>query len=326
MFTETEADALARLRREGLGTRAIARRLGVTRWQVRKWVAEHERRDRSEFFSGLRKFDLPLPPEEGPAILMFDLELSPALGWTYRAWDANIIAWEKQQQIMSVAYKWLLLPNGNDATPGWIGAIQDPNFVPDGYNEHYVVERLHALFEAADIVIAHNLARFDRKHSQSAFLRCGLGPVSPYQEIDTLKVSRRELFELRYSLDHLTKVWGIASKGEAVGIDTWLAALRGDPEAWERIRVYNIDDVIALQDMYLTLRPWMGIPGKPGHPNLGHYFDRPVCSKCGSEDFTDRGEHRTTVSEFVSIRCNNCGGYSRARYRNPQDDGGVAFL
>lgn len=326
MLTETQADAAARLRREGLGTRAIARRVGVTRWQVRKWVEQHERRDRAEFHARLRRLGLDLPPEIGPAILLFDLEMSPALGWTYAAWDTNIVAWERQQQVMSLAYKWLVLPNGDETEPRFVGQIQDPGFTPNTQDEFYTVDRLHALFDAADIIVAHNLARFDRKKSQSAFIRNDLGPTAPYQEIDTFKVASREFGEMRNSLDHLTYVWGLAAKGEKMGMAGWLGALAGDREQWDRLRTYNLGDVTALQELYLQLRPWMGIPGKPGHPNIGHYFDYPACGKCGSALYDDKGVHRTTVSEFVTIQCANCRGYSRARYRNPQEDGGVAFL
>ena len=39
--------------------------------------------------------------------LIFDIEISPNLTWTYEKYDARIISIEQNQFILSVAYKWL---------------------------------------------------------------------------------------------------------------------------------------------------------------------------------------------------------------------------
>jgi hypothetical protein len=84
----------------------------------------------------------------------------------------------------------------------------------------------------------------------------------------------------------------------------WKKCLAGDPQALENMAKYNDQDIVALEDWYLILRPWI-----KNHPNIGLYIEseEPVCSACGSKHLTPAGEYHTNVSVFKNFRCDECG-------------------
>ncbi len=102
--------------------------------------------------------------------------------------------------------------------------------------------------------------------------------------------------------------------------------MKGDANAWREMEEYNKADVVATSEVYVKLLPWIGQPGKHAAPNLGHWARGiMVCPKCGHDKLIKRGFHPTPVSEFQTYQCKRCKGYSRARKREPQLDGGVAL-
>lgn len=253
------------------------------------------------------------PPEKGPAILLFDIENTPALAWVWGAYNQDIIAVERDWHLLSFAYAWYR-PEGK-AKVDFVGLNQDPDFTPDGTDDLFVAERLAAVLDAADIVIAHNAEKFDRRKVNARLLYHRIDPPSPYQVIDTLKVSKREFANYSDSLKELSRLHSLGAKVPHHGFDLWRSCMRGDAAAWRLMERYNRHDVRLLESAYRLLVPYMGLPGKPGHPNLGLYTDKPVCPKCGHDGLVKRGFHRTSVSVYQTFRCSECGGYSRARVR-----------
>ena len=295
-------------RQNGASVCKTADNLGYSYPQVRAYVEWYE--------SALT--DLAPPPEEGPKILIYDIETAPAAVWTWAWWKTNVIAVERDWYMLSVAYKWM----GDDEVHFFCIA-DDPEFTPDTTEDEFVVRRLHRLFNQADITIAHNGDRFDLTKANARFLVHNLGPTSPVQTIDTLKESRRYFNQYSHSLKELTRYLDIEQKMQNDGWDLWRGCMRGDPEWWEKMEEYNRQDVVALEELYLKIRPFIGTPGKRAHPNLGHWSKgKLVCPNCQSEKVHRRGSgealHRTIVSEFQTIHCQNCGAYSRLRQRIPQ--------
>src|SRR5690606_33855206 len=84
-------------------------------------------------------------------------------------------------------------------------------------------------------------------------------------------------------------------KVEHEGHDLWVKCLmtpttpqerRVQAEAWDRMRKYNIGDVVLTEKLYDRLLPWI-----KGHPHMGLYMDtdKDVCGNCGSEDLRREG-------------------------------------
>jgi hypothetical protein len=205
---------------------------------------------------------------------------------------------------MSFAAKWL----GEDMM------IYEENRKDD---DHKIITTLCYLFDKADIVIAHNGNRFDIPQIKARALVHGLQPPSPFKSIDTYKVAKKEFGFASNSLEYLSNVLDLpVKKGghkKFPGFELWLECLRKNEEAWEELRTYNIQDVYALEALYLRMRPWMG-----EHPNVSILSevvaDLPQCVKCGSFNLHKRGFSYTNTGQYHRYCCNDCGGWSRTRY------------
>ncbi len=275
---------------------------------------------------GIERLGLCEPPDDGPAILVYDIETTPLLGWAWTRFRPIIEDIEQSTSLLCFAYQWL----GTDPV-GWVGLSQSPDYEPvtsvdlfSGINhldDAWVAERLAVLFDRADITIAHNGDRFDTRKANSAFRRNGLMPPSTYQTLDTLKETKRQFAEDSNRLDHLSKLAGNGGKVEhEKGLALWFKCMAGDTDAWQRMETYNRGDVEKLREWYLQIRPWIGMPGKKAHPNLGFWSKgHRVCSNCGSTRLIPANTpHRATVSEWEVWRCTLCGAQSRARIRKTQ--------
>jgi DNA polymerase III epsilon subunit-like protein len=81
--------------------------------------------------------------------------------------------------MLSWSFKWL---DGKHITKG---LCDYKTFKKDKTNDKELVTELWELFNEADILIAHNGDRFDRRKSNTRFLKHHLTPPQPYQTIDT---------------------------------------------------------------------------------------------------------------------------------------------
>lgn len=236
-------------------------------------------------------------------ILILDIETAPKIAYVWRFFKENVGAKQvlDHGHIMSYAAKWL----DNDEI------MYEENRKED---DGKIVSSLVKLFDAADIVVAHNGDRFDFPQVMGRALVHGIDPPSPYKIVDTLKVAKREFGFPSNSLAYLAMVLGCDEKESHKnfpGFELWLECLRGNDDAWEEMKVYNIQDVVTLEEIYLKMRPFIR-----NHPNVGVFDekDSPVCPKCGSDHLQWRGYAYTNVGKFHRFQCQGCGGWGRTRY------------
>jgi len=238
-----------------------------------------------------------LPKGDGPHILIYDIETTPINGWAWSSRDIDrLLRVDQDSRILSVAWTWLGEKNVN-------------SLHANGGDDLVIADVLWSLFDHADIVIAHNGDRYDQPRTNTRFLVHGYGPPSPYQTIDTLKVARYKFGHHNNSLDSLAKLIGTAEKKAHSGMSLWFRCMDGDKKAMKEMIQYNKQDVVALKELYLELRPWID-----NHPNIAQWKKgQYACTNCMSTDLQKRGVKRTRVSEFQQYQCNNCGKYSRER-------------
>ena len=182
---QLKADALRA--QEGWGDRRIAKHLGLSYGKVR---LDRERRnvkieyEPAKLYPPLADLGLQEPPEEGPAVLIYDIETAPDLSWTWRNWQTNVIATVSDWYMLCFVYRW----EGSDEI-GFVSLPDDPEWEPGTGNDRYVAERLGALFDEADITVAHNGDRFDTRKANARLLLHDLPQPSPYQTVDTKKLA-----------------------------------------------------------------------------------------------------------------------------------------
>jgi hypothetical protein len=234
-------------------------------------------------------------------VLILDIETTPNLAFVWRAWKQNIgyNQFVQHSNIMCYAAKWY----GNDRI-----------FTKNTYSssEERVVGSLLGLLDAADIVVTHNGKKFDLPVIRSRAVELGFKPFSPIKQVDTCLIAKALFnFELN-KLAYIAKYLGVAEKSEHKkfpGFELWAECLKFNPEAWDEMVAYNIQDIITLEQVYEKLLPWMD-----QHPNIMvDNPDNPACPKCGGA-LQRRGFYFTNVSKYQRYRCKSCGGWARSRY------------
>lgn len=239
-------------------------------------------------------------------ILLFDLETTPNLSYTWGKWEQNVIAFKQEWELLSFSYKWL------DEKEVYCLARNDFRDKTD----KSLVKALKDVLASAEVLIAHNGDEFDIKKSNAKFIEHGLGPLAPFQKIDTKKVAKRYFKFNSNSLDDLGKLLGVGRKEKTGGFDLWLGCMAGNKKAFEDMKKYNKQDVLLLERVYLKLRPWM-----EQHPNMSAIEGRPTaCPKCGGERLKSKGISRTRTNEYRRYLCLKCGGYCRSRAAEKNDN------
>jgi DNA polymerase elongation subunit (family B) len=179
-----------------------------------------------------------------------------------------------------------------------------PAYKKDKENDKDLIEDLHALFDEADILIAHNGDRFDIRKANARFIMQGLKPPSPYKSIDTLKAARRFFHFQSNKLDDLGQYLGCGRKLPHTGFDLWKRCMAGERGAWKTMREYNMHDVELLERVYEKLKPYIS-----NHPDLTIYTDDPGCPTCRSTRVQRRGFLVARKRKYRRYHCQNCGSW-----------------
>lgn len=254
---------------------------------------------------------MPIEEEKHPKvdILILDIETAPNLAYVWKFFKENISPKQVLEDcsIISWSAKWL----GDDKT-----AFISSNKA----TEKEMLESLVVFLDEADIVVGHNVSGFDMPKIRGRCLVHGIPLPSPYKEIDTYRIAKKEFGFDRNSLEYLARVLGVGAKGthsKFPGFALWRACLSGDEEAWKEMEEYNRLDVDITEKVYLALRPY-----STNHPNLGVFIESEeiICPKCGSDNNERRGFAYTNTSKFQRYQCRMCGGWHRSRYTEyPKD-------
>lgn len=238
-------------------------------------------------------------------VLVFDIETAPLIAYTWGIWNVNIGTdfIIRDWFVYCWSAKWLF----NDE----VMSMSLSNEEIKEANDKRIMQGLWNLFEEADIIIAHNLDKFDEKRSKTRFLKYGLGLPSPYAKVDTLKVARSNFNITSNRLDYIAKKFlGIEGKMETPR-GLWQMVDNCVEGAMQTMVDYCEQDVKVLEDVYLYLRPY-----HRQHPNIGLIEEDlgvPVCKTCGSEHIKECGEHRTMVGAYTAFRCTECKSISYGR-------------
>lgn len=270
----------AELRKQGLNNVQIATQLGVSEASVRRGLAKLQNPDTFK-------------------ILIVDIETRPSLAYIWRVWQENIGVDQLIQptEMFSWAAKWV----GSDG-------VKFASTYHDGKKK--MVQAIWHLLNEADCVMHFNGRKFDIPHIQREFLEAGLLPPSPYRQIDLIDAVRKQFRFTSNRLAHVSKVLGLEGKVEHEGFPLWVKCMAGEAEAWERMKNYNIQDVLLLEDLYRKMLPWL-----PAHPSIASFLGEDVCPKCGGDQLVKEGFAYTQMGKFQQFHCKSCGSWSRSNKR-----------
>lgn len=238
-------------------------------------------------------------------ILLYDIESAPNLARTWGRWDQNVVDIEKDWHLLCFAYKWAHLKEAHT-----VGLPDFPLYQEDPTDDREVAQALWTLFDEADVLVAHNGDQFDYKKSRARFIIHGFPPHSPVRNIDTKKLAKKFFGFDSNKLDELARQLGLGRKMETGGYELWRGCLKGDPAAWKKMRLYNKQDVIVLENVWRTISSWT-----EGQPNRNIYEDNPqlTCPRpsCGAA-MKRNGTRPIGLQMYQQYSCTRCGGYSQA--------------
>lgn len=239
--------------------------------------------------------------------LIFDIETAPNLAYVWGKYEQNVLQFEREFYMLAVAWKWL------GQKRSYVRVLPDyKTYKKDKFDDRELAQELWDLFDEADVVVAHNGDRFDIRKAQGRFVYHKMDPPAPFQSIDTLKVARKYFNFNSNKLDDLGKLLGLGRKVSHGGWDLWAGCLADDKKAWNLMRKYNKQDILLLEDVYLTLRPWM-----TNHPNHNVFVgEDELCPICGEDSLQRRGTMKTRVTVYRRYHCQSCGGWSKRPISN----------
>ncbi len=240
-----------------------------------------------------------------PKVLLFDIETSPLECYVWTFWQKYIdpmTGMKKDWSVLSWSAKWLFDNKimSQKVTPREAMNREDKS----------IIKKMWKLLEEADIVIAHNGRKFDVRKINTRFLKNGLGPPMTYSIIDTLEVLKRNFLISSNKLDYVNRFLDIDRKIET-SMKLWDRCVTGDKSALKEMEDYNRQDVVALEELYMILRPWM-----KSHPNMSLYVDTggKRCPTCNSYHLKEKGHYYTPAGKYGAFRCLDCGAIGRRRY------------
>lgn len=229
-------------------------------------------------------------------ILLFDLEVSPMLAYTYNYYEGNVLKIVEPQKLLCFSYKWL----GDDGDPQTV-TLNEGGLGTN--NDQWITRELWRLLDEANMAIAHNGSRFDGKMANTFFVEHGLQPPAPYKMIDTLTAARQKFKFPSNKLDELGKFLGVGKKTDVTCNDLWEACLNGDKQAYKMMAKYCANDVALMEKIYWKLMPFAQ------SPMLNKLLNEElICSVCGGTHFHKKGKvPDATQGPSWRYLCTNCG-------------------
>lgn len=248
-----------------------------------------------------------------PKILLLDIETTPYVSLTWSRYKVDRVASVVQgRYVLSIAYSWL--------HSGETDVIALPDFKTayrrDKTDDTRLIKRIHELESEADLIIGHNVDRFDLKRIRGRYLAQGLQFPGKTPTVDTLKAIKRHAELDSHRLDDVCQMLGIGEKLPHTGIEMWWGCMNGDQEAWDLMCEYNINDVSPLlEELYLYLLDHNWIDN---HPNMAAATGRlAACTKCGKDGpWTNRG-FTGNSRQYRVVQMTNCGHYNTHRHSEP---------
>lgn len=235
----------------------------------------------------------------GPNVLILDIELAPLQVDAWDIWQQNIGINQirRDRFILSYAAKWW----GRKEI-----FYQDQSKRRNIANDKELCRSLWKLIDQADIIVGHNIKKFDEKIIYSRFLTHSLPRPSKCRVIDTLLLAKRHFSFISNSLEYLTSRLCVKHKKKKsrkfIGHELWTEVLHGNPKAWKEFRAYNVGDILSTEELWEKLEPY------DNSINFNVYTANPDSRncKCGGL-FVGNGTSARGQGVYQRFKCNGCG-------------------
>lgn len=229
-----------------------------------------------------------------PKLLVLDIESSPALCYTFSAYDTTI----GPDQVVD--------PGGVLCFAAqWVGQKEIMFYSEWEHGKLEMLKVAHRLMSEADAIIGYNSIKFDSPKLRGEFILAGLNDIPPPTQIDLYKVVKRFGFIMN-KLAFIGPLFNLGNKIKHEGFGLWRSVMEGDPKAQAKMRKYCIGDVKLTTLLYERVKGFI-----TDHPHLGE--NKYACGSCGSDHLQQRGYRRTKEFKVQRLQCQGCGAWSTGR-------------
>jgi DNA polymerase elongation subunit (family B) len=241
-----------------------------------------------------------------PKIVLFDLETSLIEYSGFTLYPDSIPHSSIRQDWYIICGCWKELSSKRINS---VSVSDDPaRYKKNHKDDYHVVKTLHEVMSSADVVIAHNLKKFDMRKLNARIVYHKLPPLPPFLLVDTLTEARKIANFTSNRLDYLAKHLGYKGKMPTTA-GLWMDVMDGNKRALDEMVRYCKNDVDILEFVYLRLRPYIR-----NHPNINTFTGKILqngCPSCGSTKLTI-SKTRYTASGLKRIQkiCRDCHSYS----------------
>ena len=234
-------------------------------------------------------------------IVFWDTEFTPNEGYFWGLWDQNIAPSfiNETQRMLCFGVKEYKKP---------------VRVVDERVGRKEMLTELRDLLMDADLVVSWNGQKYDTRMANREFIREGLTPPAPYKEVDLMRIVKQRFAFASNRLDFVAQELGVGRKVETGGFDLWRGVMAGDEKSWNKMRRYQKQDVILLENLFEVLKPWIKMP----HPVTNK--DGLACRNCGGTHVQSRGVQRTLQGEYPRYQCVTCGTWLRGSHRTAVGD------
>jgi len=240
-----------------------------------------------------------------PSILFLDIETSPVINARFQ-FDRNPYI-----SMDGILEDWYIIC----AAWKFAGSAKVTAMASDMVkrNDKQVVKALRDAIEEADIIVGHNLDKFDLKCLTTRLIVNRLKPLPSTPSVDTYKQVKKVGAFTSSKLAYLSKTLNGTEKMK-MDFDDWLACRANNKSAIKKMVDYNKIDVVRTEELYNTLLPYM-----KSHPHTGvlkgHLRDE-SCPKCGSKDIKHNGLRVSAAGvKKREVQCGACHSYSRINFK-----------
>lgn len=251
----------------------------------------------------------------GPKVLILDIEMLPHKVDAWQFYDNNVGFNQINRDgfMASWSAKWWGLKE-----LFYQDLRRFKNFADDK-KDKILLPPLVKLINAADIVVGHNVKKFDLKsvnarnitnrvhapeNKKHLFL-----PPNRVRTLDTLIICKRYFKFPSYSLEYLTSRlcpdFKKMKSRKFIGHELWTECERANPAAWDEMEKYNKQDVRATEALWNVVEPY------DNSINFNVYTANPDgrnC-KCGGV-FVGNGTTARGTRVLQRLRCKSCGAES----------------
>jgi len=142
------------------------------------------------------------------------------------------------------------------------------------------------------------------------FIKHGLSPVVPHQQLDT-KIMAKQIGRFpSNSLNYLSDFLGNGQKTQTTHADLWWDSINGGSDgvkAMKKMAIYNNQDVKLTIDLFEVLHPWYRSP-----VNLIRIANLEfACPHCLQSNYHLEGTRATKTQRYQRFKCDNpnCNGW-----------------